>query len=132
MGLNSPSPPEPPKVEAGTSGIYAVMNKMLIHQGSSRSRNTPLGKKDVFYLIRVHFYFKRARPHVGEGNGNPLQCSCLENPMDGGASWAAVYWVSQSQTRLRRLNSSSSSRPHAFTFEGCLLPIHLMLSLNLL
>ena len=47
---------------------------------------------------------------IGEGNGNPLQCSCLENPRDGGAWWAAVYGVTQSQTRLKRLSSSSSSR----------------------
>ena len=46
----------------------------------------------------------------GEGNGNPLQCSCLENPRDGGAWWAAVYGVAQSRTRLKRLSSSSSSR----------------------
>ena len=45
----------------------------------------------------------------GEGNGTPLQCSCLENPRDGGAWWAAVYGVAQSQTRLKRLSSSSSS-----------------------
>ena len=45
---------------------------------------------------------------IGEGNGNPLQCSCLENPRDGGAWWAAVYGVAQSRTRLKRLNSSSS------------------------
>ena len=38
---------------------------------------------------------------IGEGNGNPLQCSCLENPRDGGAWWAAVYGVTQSQTRLK-------------------------------
>ena len=44
----------------------------------------------------------------GEGNGNPLQCSCLENPMDGGAWWAAVYGVAQSRTQLKRLSSSSS------------------------
>ena len=44
---------------------------------------------------------------IGEGNGNPLQYSCLENPMDGGAWWAAVYGVSQSQTQLKRLSSSS-------------------------
>ena len=44
-----------------------------------------------------------------EGNGNPLQCSCLENPRDGGAWWAAVYGVAQSRTRLKRLSSSSSS-----------------------
>ena len=42
-------------------------------------------------------------------NGNPLQCSCLENPRDGGAWWAAVYGVAQSRTRLKRLSSSSSS-----------------------
>ena len=45
----------------------------------------------------------------GEGNGNPLQCSCLENPRDGGAWWAAIYGVAQSRTRLKRLSSSSSS-----------------------
>ena len=47
---------------------------------------------------------------IGEGNGNPLQCSCLENPRDGGAWWAAVYGVAQSWTRLKWLSSSSSSR----------------------
>ena len=46
---------------------------------------------------------------IGEGNGNPLQCSCLENPRDGAAWWAAVYGVTQSQTRLKWLSSSSSS-----------------------
>ena len=45
----------------------------------------------------------------GEGNGNPLQCSCLENPRDRGAWWAAVYGVAQSRTRLNRLSSSSGS-----------------------
>ena len=45
---------------------------------------------------------------IGEGNGNPLQGSCLENPRDGGAWWAAVHWVTQSRTRLKRLRSSSS------------------------
>ena len=43
----------------------------------------------------------------GEGNGNPLQCSCLENPRDGEAWWAAVYGVAQSRTRLKRLSGSS-------------------------
>ena len=46
---------------------------------------------------------------IGEGNGNPLQCSCLENPRDGGAWWAAVYGVAQSRTRLKQLSNSSSS-----------------------
>ena len=56
---------------------------------------------------RLHFHFSLSC--TGEGNGNPLQCSCLENPRDGGAWWAAVYGVEQSRTRLKRLSSSSSS-----------------------
>ena len=47
--------------------------------------------------------------HIGEGNGNTLQCSCLENPRDGGAWWAAIYGVAQSRTWLKRLSNSSSS-----------------------
>jgi len=50
------------------------------------------------------------RESIGEGNGNPLQYSCLENPKDWGACWAAVYGITQSRTRLKRLGSSSSSR----------------------
>ena len=46
---------------------------------------------------------------IGEGNGNPLQCSCLENPKDSGAWWAAVYGVAQSRTQLKWLSSGSSS-----------------------
>ena len=53
---------------------------------------------------RLHFHFSLLC--TGEGNGNPLQCSCLENPRDGGAWWAAVSRVSQSRTRLKRLSSS--------------------------
>ena len=56
---------------------------------------------------RLHFHFSLSC--TGEGNGNPLQCSCLENPRDGGAWWAAVYEVAQSRTRLKRFSSSSSS-----------------------
>ena len=56
----------------------------------------------------LHFHFSLSC--TGEGNGNPLQCSCLENPKDGGAWWAAVYGVAQSRTRLKQLSSSSSSR----------------------
>ena len=54
----------------------------------------------------LHFDFSLS--YTGEGNGNPLQCSCLENPRDWGAWWAAVYGVAQSQTQLKRLSSSSS------------------------
>ena len=56
---------------------------------------------------RLHFHFSLSR--IREGNGNPLQCSCLENPRDGGAWWAAVYGVAQSWTRLKRLSSSISA-----------------------
>ena len=54
----------------------------------------------------LHFHFSLSC--IGEGNGNPLQCSCLENLRDGGAWWAAIYGVTQSQTRLKWLSSSSS------------------------
>ena len=53
---------------------------------------------------RLHFHFPLSC--IGEGNGNPPQCSCLENPRDGGAWWAAVYGVAQSRTRLKQLSSS--------------------------
>ena len=56
---------------------------------------------------QLHFHFSLSC--IGQGNGNPLQCSCLENPRDGGAWWAAVYGVAKSRTRLKRLSSSSSS-----------------------
>ena len=55
---------------------------------------------------RLHFHFSLS--YIGEGNGNPLQCSCLENPRDGRAWWVAIYGVAQSRTRLKRLSSSSS------------------------
>ena len=54
---------------------------------------------------RLHSHFSLSC--IGEGNGNPLQCSCLENPRDGEAWWASVYGVAQSRTQLRRLSSSS-------------------------
>jgi len=53
---------------------------------------------------RLHFHFSLSC--IGEGNGNPLQYSCLENPRDGGAWWAAVYGVAQSRTRLKWLSSN--------------------------
>ena len=56
---------------------------------------------------QLHFHFSLSC--IGEGNGNPLQCSCLENPRDRGAWWVAVYGVAQSQTRLKRLSNSSSA-----------------------
>ena len=67
---------------------------------------SPWGRQESDTTERLHFHFSLS--YIGEGNGNPLQCSCLENPRDGGAWWAAVYGVAQSQTRLKRLSSSSS------------------------
>ena len=57
---------------------------------------------------RLHFHFSLSC--IGEGNGSPLQCSCLENPRDGGAWWAAIYGVAKSWTWLKQLSSSSCSR----------------------
>ena len=67
---------------------------------------SPWGREESNTTERLHLHFSLSC--IGEGNGNPLQCSCLENPRDGGAWWAAVYGVAQSQTRLKRLSSSGS------------------------
>ena len=64
------------------------------------------GREESDTTERLHFHFSLSC--IGEGNGNPLQCPCLENPRDGGDWWAAVYGVAQSRTRLKRLSSSSS------------------------
>ena len=66
-----------------------------------------MGSLRVGHDWEIHFHFSLSC--IGEGNGNPLQCSCLENPRDGGAWWAAVYGVAQSWTWLKWLSSSSSS-----------------------
>ena len=63
---------------------------------------SPWGCEESDTTERLHFHFSLTC--IGEGNGNPLQCSCLENPRDGEAWWAAVYGVIQSQTRLRWLS----------------------------
>ena len=68
---------------------------------------SPWGREESHTTERLHFHFSLSC--IGEGNGSPLQCSCLESPRDGGAWWAAVYGVAQSRTRLKRLSSSSSS-----------------------
>ena len=65
------------------------------------------GPEESDMTERLHFHFLLSC--IGEGNGNPLQCSCLENPRDRGAWWATVYGVTQSRTQLKRLSSSSSS-----------------------
>ena len=66
---------------------------------------SPWGREESDTTERLHFHFSLSC--IGRGNGNPLQCSCLENPRDGGAWWAAVYGVAQSRTWLKQLSSSS-------------------------
>ena len=79
------------------------------HGQRSQGGCSPWGRQESDTTERLHFSLLC----IGEGNGNPLQCSCLENPRDGGAWWAAIYGAAQSQTRLKRLSSSSSSFPYS-------------------
>ena len=67
---------------------------------------SPWGRSGLDPTEQLHFHFSLSC--IGEGNGNPLQYSCLENPRDGGAWWTAVYGVAQSRTRLKQLSSSIS------------------------
>ena len=83
----------------------------VLSPGKSHGRRSLVGcspwgcyKSDTTKRLHFHFSFSC----IGEGNGNPLQCSCLENPRDGGAWWVAVYGVVQSWTRQKQLSSSSS------------------------
>ena len=69
---------------------------------------SPWGCEESDMTERLHFRFSLSC--IGERNGNPLLCSCLENPRDNRAWWAAVYGVAQSWTRLKRLSSSSNNQ----------------------
>ena len=74
---------------------------------------------------QLHFHFSLSC--IEEGNGNPLQCSCLENPRDDGAWWAAVYGVAESRTRLKRRSST-----HMHTYEYALISVFVQPSFQLL
>ena len=86
---------------------------VLLPGKSQRRRSlvgcSPWGRWESDTTEQLHFHFSLSC--IGEGNGNPLQCSCLENLGDGGAWWAAIYGVAQSWTRLKWLSSSSMTRP---------------------
>ena len=109
----------------GDDCYHLKKNSKALHQGSEKAMTLPsstlawkipwteepgrlqsMGSLEWDTTERLPFHFSLSC--IGEGNGNPLQCSCLENPRDGGAWWAAVYAVSQSRTRLKQLSSSSS------------------------
>ena len=82
---------------------------------------SPWGLEESDTTERLHFHFSLSC--IREGSGNPLQCSCLENPRDGGAWWAAVYGVAQSRTRLKRLSSNSSKQGDNIQLLCTLFPI---------
>ena len=124
-----PSPPQPWSLEKLSSFRPLVPKTLgttsLIHRrrqwhptpvllpGKSHGQRSlvgcsPWGREESDTTERLHFHFSLAC--IGEGNGSPLQYSCLENPRDGGAWQAAVYGVAQSRTRLKRLSSSQSCK----------------------
>ena len=86
---------------------------------------SPWGCEELDTTERLHFHFLFSC--IGEGNGNPLQCSCLENPRDGEAWWAAVSGVEQSRTRLKRF-SSTPFYPPTVSVQGCQFPHILTIS----
>ena len=88
-------------------GTTPVLSPGESHGRRSLVGCSPWGRYKADMTEQLHFHFSLSR--IGEGNGNPLQCSCLENARDGRAWWAAVYGVTQSRTRLKQLSSSSSN-----------------------
>ena len=85
-----------------------VLSPGKSHRWKSLVGCSPWGHEESDTTEWLHFHFSLSC--IGEGNGNPLQGSCLENPSDGGAWWAAVYGVTQSWTRLTWLRSSMIDR----------------------
>ena len=89
------------KVQSAT--FFAVPTKTALH-------HTLWSYSSTFYPAQCHTEkLMLSYPYFGEGNGTPLQYSCLENPRDGGAWWAAISGITQSRTQLRQLSSSSSN-----------------------
>ena len=104
--------------------LYHWATREAKNSGKSHGRRnlvgcSPWGCEELDTTERLHFHFSLSC--IGEGNGNPLQCSCLENPRDGGVWWAAVYGVAQSWTRLKWLSSSIGKMYlRYFTLQGLL------------
>ena len=98
--------------------LNSINTSPVLLPGKSHGRRSlvgcsPRNHEESDTTEQLHFHFSPSC--IGEGNGNPLQCSCLENPRDRGPWWAAVYGVAQSRIRLRQLSSSSSS-PHGSVY----------------
>ena len=95
-----------------TDHSWSYLEKAMALHSSTLAWKIPWmeehGRLQFMESLRVGHDSATSFSCIGEGNGNPLQYSCVENPRDGGAWWAAVYGVAQSQTRLKRLSSSSS------------------------
>ena len=92
--------------------LFLISEKAMATHSSTLAWNIPWmeepGRLQSMGSRRVGHDWVTSLSCIGEGNGNPLQCSCLENPRDGEAWWAAVYGVARSQTQLKRLSSSNS------------------------
>ena len=105
-----------------SSAIAALQSKAMAPHSSTFAWKIPwteepgglqsMGSLESDTTERLPFHFSLSC--TGEGNGNPLQCSCLENPRDGKAWWAAIYGVAQSRTRLKRLSSSRGDFDNIF------------------
>ena len=102
-----PTSNTPEKVMAPHSSTLA----WKIHGQRSLVSYSPWGCQESDTTERLHFHFSLSC--IGEGNGNPLQCSCLENPRE--AWWAAIYGIAQSRTRLKQLSSSNNTNFHLFS-----------------
>ena len=100
-------PPPPPLLEKAMAPHSSTL-AWKIPRTEEPDRLQSMGSQRVGMTEWLHFHFSSSC--IGEGNGKPLQCSCLENPRDSGAWWAAVYGVAQSRTQLKRLSSSSRGR----------------------
>ena len=90
------------KITAGGDCSHEIKRHLLLGRKVMTNLDSILKSRDITLLTKVHIIkavvFLVVTYGCGEGNGNPLQCSCLENPRDGGAWWAAIYGVAQSQT----------------------------------
>ena len=112
----------PPTMRSLYDPLWSLLEKAMAPHSSTLAwkipwmeepgRLQPMG----FRRVRHDWATSLSLSHIGEGNGNPLQYSCLENPRDRGAWWAAVYGVAQSRTRLTRLSRIRGHRPYSQSY----------------